>query len=151
MKNLGFYTLCIATVSFSLFISCNKKYERPDEYSVDLFKNERNEQQKKKLSPQEAAEKSLLIIKADSLAPTDHFKINNKKLTVYTITSGKILKSTKDSIGFPMRVISDYDLKVNSSSADSTTVYLIDPISYRLLIADLKVSYQALPSAPVSE
>lgn len=138
-------------VIISLPISCKKEYERPDHYSVDLFENERNEQQKKLLSPEEATEKSLIVIKSNSTELVNKSKINNKSLFVYQIKSGKAVKSTNDTIQFPIRLITDYDLKISKSNSDSTSIYLIRPLSYKLLVNKLQVQYQALPAAPLSK
>ena len=135
----------------SLTISCKKKYERPDQYSIDLFENERNEQPKKILTPKEALEKSDLVLKTDSIELTDNLKIDDKKVNIYKINSGTIVKSAKDSLRFPIKIISNYDLNINSQLTDSTTVYLINPQSYKLLITDIDISYQTLSSAPISK
>ena len=135
----------------SLTISCKKKYERPDHFSIDLFENERNEQPKKILTPKEASEKSLLVLKTNSIELTDHLKINDKKVNIYKINSGTIVKSAKDSLRFPIKIISNYNLNINSQLTDSTTIYLINPQSYKLLITDMGISYQTLSSAPVSK
>lgn len=130
----------------SLIISCEKKYERPDHFSIDLFENERNEQPKKILTPKEASEKSLLVLKTDSIELTDNLKIDDKKVNIYKINSGTIVKSAKDSIRFPIRIISNYNLKIDESKKDSTAVYLINPQSYKLLVKDMEIDYQTLPA-----
>ena len=149
MRISSLHIIFLMVVMISLPISCKKKYERPDHYSVDLFENERNEQQKKLLSPKEATDKSLIVIKSNTTELVNKSKINNKTLFVYQIKSGKSVKSTSDSIQFPIRLISDYDLKVSNS--DSVSIYLIRPLSYKLLINELQVQYQALPAAPLSK
>ena len=149
MKILKF--LLVLMTLTSLTISCKKKYERPDQYTIDLFENERNEQPKKILNQKEASEKSLLVLKTNSIELTDHLKINDKKVNIYKINSGTIVKSAKDSLRFPIKIISNYDLNINSQLTDSTTIYLINPQSYKLLITDLGISYQTLSSAPVSK
>ena len=136
-------------IIISLPSACKKEYERPDHFSVDLFKNERNEQQKKILSSDEALEKSLAVIKSGKTELVSSSKINNKPVYIYNIPDGKILKKTSDSIVFPLRIISGYDLKIKDIQADSATIYLTDPKSYKLLIKDLGVKFQTLPSAPV--
>ena len=150
MKTLSYHSKYIAFILVLFSISCDKKYERPDEFYIDLFKNEENEQQARTYTSQEAANKSLLVIKTDSILLTDQLKIDNRKINIYTINSGKILKKPKDSIIFPIRFISDYAVK-NNSPLDSATVYMISPQSYRLLITDLNISYQTLPLAPGSK
>lgn len=146
MKIPHYHSKYITIIVVFLLVSCNKKYERPDEYYIDLFRNEENEEHARTYTSQEAANKSLLVIKTDSILLTDQLKIDNKRIKIYTIYSGKILKKPKDSILFPIRLISDCT-KINPS-LDSATVYMINPRSYRLLITDLKVSYQTLPLAP---
>lgn len=139
----------ISLIILSFIVSCKKEYERPDHFAVDLFKNERNEQTKRVLSAEEAVEKSLLVIKSDKTQLISSPKIKNKTVFIYKIDDGKIIKSSKDSISFPIKIISDYDLKINSAKADSATIYLIVPKSYKLLIKEFDVIYQALPSAPI--
>lgn len=130
-------------------VSCKKEYERPDHFAVDLFKNESNEQKKRILSAEEAVEKSLLVIKSNKTELVSSPEINNRTVFIYKINDGKIIKNSKDSIVFPFKIISDQDLKINRDAKDSTTVYLIAPKYYRLLIKDFDVKYQILPSAPV--
>jgi len=145
MKIAKFYLLCgIIVLSFS--VSCKKKYERPDHFSVDLFENERNEQPKKILSSQEALNKSLMVIKTDSIELVNHLELEGKNVNIYKINSGMIVKSAKDSIRFPIRIISNYNLEVYESKKDSTAVYLINPQSYKLLVKDMEIDYQTLPA-----
>lgn len=143
MKILRFLTLMILV---SLIISCKKKYERPDQYSIDLFQNEKNEQPKKTLTSQEASDKSLLVVQTNTIELINNFKIEEKTINIYKITSGTIVKSAKDSIRFPIKIISNYDLKINDSKKDSITVYLINPQSYKLLVKDMEIDYQTLPA-----
>ena len=138
--------LVLITISLS---SCKKEYERPDHFSVDLFKNERNEQQSRILSAEEAAEKSSLVITSSGTELVSNQKINNKTVFIYKINNGKITKTAGDSIAFPFRIISDQDLRIKEGKKDSLTIYLIAPKSYKLLIKDFDVKYQTLPSAPV--
>ena len=145
MKISGFYFFYIMVAIFSLPISCKKEYVRPDHYAIDLFANERNEQQKKILSVDEATEKSLFVIKSNTIELINSSKINAKTIYIYKINSGRILKPSEDSLQFPVRIISNYDLKLKSKK-DSSVIYLIDPLSYKLLIKEFEVTYQTLPS-----
>jgi len=145
MKTAHFYSLYLI-VFLSFTISCKKKYERPDHFSIDLFENERNEQPKKILTPQEALDKSLIVIKTNAIELVDNLKPDDKKVNIYKINSGKIVKFAKDSLRFPIRVISNYDLKIGKAKNDSTAVYLINPQSYKLLIKDMSIDYQTLPA-----
>lgn len=151
MRISNFYIISTAIVIISMLVSCKKKYERPDHYSVDLFENERNEQQKKMLSHEEATKKSLIVIKSNSTELISRSKINNKALFIYQIKSGKTVKSSNDTIQFPIRLISDYDLNISKPNSDSASIYLIRPQSYKLLVNELQVQYQALPAAPLSK
>lgn len=143
MKILRFLTLMILV---ALIISCKKKYERPDQYSIDLFQNEKNEQPKKTLTSQEASDKSLLVVQTNTIELINNIKIEEKTINIYKITSGTIVKSAKDSIRFPIKIISNYDLKINDSKKDSITVYLINPQSYKLFVKDMEIDYQTLPA-----
>jgi len=129
--------------------SCKKEYERPDHFSVDLFRNEKNEQQKRILTREEAVEKSLIVIRSNETELISSPKINNKTVFIYKINKGRITKSSVDSIFFPVKIISDKDLKSDQAKKDSTTMYLVAPKSYKLLVKDFDVKYQILPSAPV--
>ncbi|KQR94374.1 hypothetical protein ASG01_00350 [Chryseobacterium sp. Leaf180] len=142
--------LCLISVAtaFIFIFSCEKKYERPDHYSVDLFENERNEQKKRMLTAEEALEKSILVLKTDKTELLGNPKINNRSVFVYKIADGEILKSRNDSVDFPIRIISDYDLFSKRKKEDSATIYLVKPTSYKLLIKDFGVSYQTVPLAP---
>jgi len=145
MKTAKFYLL-FGTILLSFSVSCKKKYERPDHFSVDLFENERNEQPKKILTAEEALNKSLMVIKTDSIELVNHLELEGKNVNIYKINSGRIVKSAKDSIWFPIRVISNYNLKIDESKKDSTAVYLIHPQSYKLLVKDMEIDYQTLPA-----
>jgi len=145
MRTAHFYILYMI-ILLSFTISCKKKYERPDHFSIDLFENQRNEQPKKALTPQEASDKSLFVIKTNTIELINNFKIEDKNVNIYKINSGIIVKSAKDSIRFPIKIISNYDLKINDSDKDSTAVYLINPQSYKLLVKDMGVDYQTLPA-----
>lgn len=149
MKNVVALPMLLMIILFSLILSCKKKYERPDQFSVDLFENERNEQKKKFLSEEEASEKSLFVIKSDSTELMSETKTSAKTLYIYKINSGKFLKKSSDSIQLPVQIISDYKILKIPSQKDSITLYLIDPLSFKLLTKELDVKYQALPSAPV--
>ncbi|MNK65093.1 hypothetical protein D3C87_843790 [compost metagenome] len=133
-------------ILLALVISCKKKYERPDHFSVDLFENERNEQPKKTLTPQEALGKSLIVLKTIDIELLNNFKIEDKNIKIFKINSGTIVKSAKDSIRFPIKIISNYDLKINDSNVDSIAVYLIRPQLYKLLVKDIEIDYQTLPA-----
>ncbi|WDF45904.1 hypothetical protein PQ459_13450 [Chryseobacterium sp. KACC 21268] len=143
MRKVNIYTQFIL---LALVISCKKKYERPDHFSVDLFENERNEQPKKTLTPQEASGKSLLVLKTIDIELLNKFKIEDKNIKIFKINSGTIIKSANDSIRFPIKIISNYDLKISDSNVDSIAVYLIKPQSYKLLVRDIKIDYQTLPA-----
>ena len=142
------FLLIYTVVIISLPVSCKKDYVRPDHYALDLFENERNEQHKKILSADESLEKSLLVIKSSKIELISSQKISKKTLYIYNINDGRMIKKVKDSIGFPIRIIADQVLKTGSGRTDSATIYLIAPGSYRLLIVDLGVKYQILPSSP---
>lgn len=146
MKQPEFYLLLLFSM---VLIACDKKYERPDRYSVDLFKNEKaqQQQQKKILTPEEALSKSMLVLKTDSLQLLGNPRIGSKSVYVYKISVGKILKNENCSVAFPVRIISDVDLLKKKKEADSAVVYLVKPTSYKLLIKDFGVSFQTLAAS----
>lgn len=146
MKSISLYLYLI--IFFSL-CACKKEYERPDHYALDLFENERNEQGKKILSKEDAIEKSLFVVKSTDTKLVSSPKINGKLVYIYNINSGKMLKTSRDSLSFPTRIISDYDLKFNPVRSDSATIFLINPKLFKLLIEEFGVKYQTLPSAPI--
>ena len=145
MKTAQFYLLC-GTMLLLTSVSCKKKYERPDQFSVDLFENERNEQPIKILTPEEAMNKSVLVIKTDSVKLINHLELEGKNINIYKINSGKIVKSANGIIRFPISVISNHNLKIEETKKDSVAVYLINPQSYKLLVKDMAIDYQTLPS-----
>jgi len=149
MRIPGFYTILMMLATLSAATSCKKEYVRPDHYAVDLFQNEKNEQKKRVLSHEEAAEKSLIVIKSNETELLSTPVINKKAVYIYKINAGRLMKTDKDSIVFPVRIISGQDLKLGSAKSDSLFMYLIKPGSYKLLVDDFGVRYQILPSSPV--
>ncbi|MBV6881834.1 hypothetical protein NG800_018260 [Epilithonimonas ginsengisoli] len=101
---------------------------------------------KKTLTPQEALGKSLIVLKTIDIELLNNFKIEDKNIKIFKINSGTIVKSAKDSIRFPIKIISNYDLKINDSNVDSIAVYLIRPQLYKLLVKDIEIDYQTLPA-----
>lgn len=137
MKNLKIYFPLLILLTF--LNNCKNKYERPDQYSIDLFQNEqRNDNQG--ISHKEALELSKIVIIVDSLQLLDSYKKKNNSFFVYKIISGKVEKESNDTILFPINIFSTNHL----NKTKNERLYLEDLKSYKLMIKDFNIRYQVL-------
>ncbi|HCC94400.1 MAG TPA: hypothetical protein DEQ26_08755 [Flavobacteriaceae bacterium] len=67
---------------------------------------------------------------------------------VYQLTTGKIEKGIKDSVHFPMNILST---RAINKSEKSTKIYLEDLKSFKLLVSDFDIKYQIIFRSPLSE
>ncbi|WP_313376266.1 hypothetical protein [Chishuiella sp.] len=138
--NINKYMLkIIFPLCFILLISCKKKYERPDQFQIDLFENERKKEDSiQLLTKEEELKLAEVIIKVDSIKLLDH---NNNKIYVYQIISGKVGKGNIDSISFPLNILSTKEIQFNQKTKD---LYLENIKSYKLLVKDFNINYQVI-------
>lgn len=133
-----------------LFSGCEKKYERPDQYNVDLFANERGANKAYVMNKNEAFEASTLVLGTSDIAITDSSKGRGKSFFIYKIKSGGILKTTRDSVvNFPLRFISNQRLQFKKENNDSLYIYLETLKGYKMIGEELNIKYQWLKAAPI--
>ncbi|MCC2590640.1 hypothetical protein [Chryseobacterium sp. MFBS3-17] len=126
---------------------CEKKYERPDRYAIDLFATEAAEEIPV-LSADEAAERSDLILRTNMLLLADSASAAAKKLYVYEVQQGRFSKGNNDSTAvWPFRFISDYEIR-KPAHDDSASIYLQKASSYTIITNALNIRFQAVPYAP---
>ncbi|KMQ69467.1 hypothetical protein ACM39_04185 [Chryseobacterium sp. FH2] len=136
------------TVFFVAFLcSCEKKYQRPDEYNVDLFKDERQENTAYVMSEAEAYDKSDMVLSSSDIKLIDSSSGRGKSFFIYKITSGSVRKTTRDSVvAFPIEILSTQKLKLKQ---DSSYIFLEKLKGFRFIAEEKKIKYQWVSAAPV--
>ncbi|WP_264743219.1 hypothetical protein [Chryseobacterium oryctis] len=128
-------------------MSCEKRYQRPDEYKVDLFEDEKSENQAYVMSEDEAFDNSDMVFSTSEIKLIDSSSGRGKSIFIYKINSGNILKTTRDSIvHFPIEILSTQKLKIDK---DSSYVFLEKLKGFRFIAEEKKIKYQWLKGAPV--
>jgi hypothetical protein len=134
-------------LSFTFF-NCKKKYERPDQYSVDLFENEQKIDDHT-LSKKDAFELSKAVIKTDSVQLLDQSKLKNKStIFIYKIEKGNVEKGENDSIKFPLNILTSTKIE---TKAKPISIYLVDLTLYRLMVRDFNIKYQTISEKVVED
>lgn len=128
--------------------SCEKKYERPDHYEVDLFADERQEGKAYIMSEDECSEGSELVIASSTVKLADSSDGRGKPFFIYKVNSGEVLKTMRDSVlDYPFQFLSHQRLKLKKN--DSIYVYLKQLKGYRFIAQEKNIKYQWLKAAPV--
>ncbi|WP_419868388.1 hypothetical protein [Chryseobacterium sp. CT-SW4] len=149
MKTQLIYSILMLS-GILILSGCEKKYQRPDEYKVDLFKNENKENQAYVMSEDEAYDQSEVVLATADIKLVDSSAGRGNSIFIYKIDSSLILKSEKDSIiSFPLEILSTQRLKINSTSHDSLYVFLQKLKGYRFIASQKNLKYQWLKNAPV--
>ena len=132
-----------------LIVSCEKKYQRPAEYQVDLFENERNQaNQPYVMNEDEAYEASEMVLATSDITVSDSSTGRGKPFYVYRLNSGSLLKTKTDSvIHYPFIFLSNQKLKLKNK--DSVYIFLQKLNGYRFIAEEKKIKYQWLKAAPV--
>lgn len=126
---------------------CEKKYEAPDHYAVDLFKDERTEGKAYIMNEEECFDGSELVIASGNVKLADSSKGRGKTFFLYKVRSGKMMKTIRDSVvEYPFMFLSDQRLKLKN---DSIYLYLKKLEGYRFIAAERNLKYQWLKAAPV--
>ncbi|MGN7757813.1 hypothetical protein ACTJIV_10050 [Chryseobacterium sp. 22532] len=126
---------------------CEKKYQAPDHYAVDLFKDERQQGKAYIMNEEECFDGSELVIASSNVKLTDSSKGRGKTFFLYKVRSGKVLKTIRDSVmDYPFMFLSDQRLKLKP---DSIYLYLKKLEGYRFIAAERNLKYQWLKAAPV--
>lgn len=150
MKNINYTIILTILIIPIFFYSCKKSYERPDEYEVDLFKNERvSNDTIQMLTKEKSFEQAEIVISTNKIKLLDSMvKQGKTPIYVYQLTTGKIEKGIKDSVHFPMNILST---RAINKSEKSTKIYLEDLKSFKLLVSDFDIKYQIIFRSPLSE
>ncbi|KPE49260.1 hypothetical protein AOB46_20795 [Chryseobacterium indologenes] len=126
---------------------CEKKYQSPDHYKIDYFKNERQEGKAYIMNEDECFDASELVIGSSSVKLVDSSSGRGKPFFLYQVRSGKILKTVRDSVmNYPFMFLSHQRLKLKN---DSMYLYLKRLEGYNLIREDRNLNYQWLKAAPV--
>lgn len=130
-----------------LMMSCEKKYQRPDHYEIDLFADERQEGKAYVMNPEECYNASAMVIASHEVKLVDSSSGRGKSFFIYKVNSGKIMKTTRDSaVQYPLQFLSEQKLKLKK---DSIYVYLEKLEGYRFIAEEMELKYQWLRGAPV--
>lgn len=150
MKNINYTIILTILIIPIFFYSCKKSYERPDEYEVDLFKNERvSNDTVQMLTKEKSFEQAEIVISTNKIKLLDSMvKQGKTPIYVYQLTNGKIEKGIKDSVHFPMNILST---RAINKSEKSTKIYLEDLKSFKLLVSDFDIKYQVIFRSSLSE
>lgn len=131
----------------AFLVGCEKKYQRPDEYKVDLFKDERSENQAYVMSEDEAFDKSEMVLSSSTTKLVDSSSGRGKPFYIYKISSAGIEKTTRDSVvSFPIEILSTQKLKFEK---DSSYIFLEKLNGFRFIAEEMKIKYQWVTGAPV--
>ncbi|WP_445431390.1 hypothetical protein [Chryseobacterium indoltheticum] len=149
MKKFTFYTL-LACLLFAV-LSCEKEYQRPRQYEVDLFKNEKKDSnQAYIMSEDEAYGISDMVVASSDISVTDSSSGRGKAIYIYSINSGELLFSKRDSvISYPYRFLSNQRLNLKKEENDSVYVFLEKLKGYKSIAEVKQIKYQWLKGAPV--
>lgn len=143
-KKFGFFLPVLLLIVLS---GCEKKYQQPDHYSVDLFKDERKEGKAYIMNEEECFDGSELVIASSHVKLADSSKGRGKTFFLYKVRSGKILKTIRDSVEtYPFMFLSDQRLKLRN---DCIYLYLKKLEGFRFIAAERNLKYQWLKAAPV--
>lgn len=130
-----------------LLVSCEKKYQSPDQYEDDLFANERQEGKAYIMDEEECFDGSELVLTSSEVKLADSSKGRGKTFFLYKVRSGNVLKTVRDSaLDMPMMFLSPHKLKLKEGSM---YLYLKKLDGYRFIAKDRNLKYQWLRGASV--
>lgn len=128
-------------------VSCEKKYQSPNQYKKDLFEDERQEGQAYIMNKEECIDGSDMVLVSSDVKLVDSSSGRGRPIFIYRLTSGTIEKTTRDSvITYPLQFLSNQRLKLKR---DSMYIFLKKLNGYRFIAEEKKLKYQWLKSAPV--
>lgn len=143
MKGWLFYFLPIIFVIFS----CEDKRVQQN-HPIDLFADEIKEGKAYIMKPQECFDESDMVISSSNIKLIDQSQGRGKSIFIYKLISGKVEKTTRDSIvDFPFSFLSNQQLKFKKDSA--SYIYLKKMEGYRFIAKEKHLKYQWLKAAPV--
>lgn len=134
-------------VLMALLVSCEKKYQSPDQYEEDLFADERQQGKAYIMNEEECFDGSELVLASSNVKLADSSKGRGKTFFLYKVRSAKVLKTVRDStFDMPMMFLSPHKLKLKE---DSMYLYLKKLDGYRFIAKDRNLKYQWLRGASV--
>ena len=140
-------TCTITILLLVVMTGCEKKYERPDHYEVDLFANERKEGKAYIMNEEECFDGSEMVVTSSSVKLADSSIGRGRPFYIYKVKSGKMIKSVRDTVvDYPFQFLSNQRLKLKY---DSIYVYLKKLEGYRFIAKERNINYQWLKAAPV--
>lgn len=143
MKGRLFYFLPL----IFLALCCEEK-KIQQKQAVDLFADERQEGKAYVMKPQECFDESEMVVSSGSVTLVDQSSGRGKSIFIYRITSGEVLKTTRDSvINFSFQFLSNQKLPFKKDSV--SYIYLKKLEGYRFIAKEMKLKYQWLKAAPV--
>lgn len=143
MKGRLLYFLPVITVIFS----CEDKRIQQN-HPIDLFADERQEGKAYIMKPQECFDGSDMVVSSSNIKLVDQSSGRGKSVFIYKVNSGKILKTTRDSIvNFPFQFLSNQRLNFHRDS--TSYIYLKKLEGYRFIAEEKHLKYQWLKGAPV--
>lgn len=143
MKGRLFYFLPVIFVIFS----CEDKRVQQN-HPIDLFADEIKEGKAYIMKPQECFDESDMVISSSNIKLIDQSQGRGKSIFIYKLISGKVEKTTRDSIvNFPFSFLSNQQLKFKKDSA--SYIYLKKLEGYRFIAKEKHLKYQWLKAAPV--
>lgn len=138
----------LSVILLTLVASCEKKYERPDHYEVDLFADERQEGKAYIMNEEECFDGSEMVIASSTVKLADSSDGRGRPFFIYKVNSGEILKTVRDSVlDYPFQFLSHQRLKLKNN--DSMYLYLKQLKGYRFIAQEKNIKYQWLRAAPV--
>lgn len=133
-----------------LLVSCEKEYQRPRKYEIDLFKNEKKENHAYVMPEDEAYGISDMVIASSDISVSDSSSGRGKAFYIYNVNSGELLFSKRDSvISYPFKFLSTQKLNLKKEKSDSVYVFLETLKGYKFIAETKKIKYQWLKGAPV--
>ncbi|GEN77656.1 hypothetical protein [Chryseobacterium hagamense] len=117
-------------------------------HKIDLFADERQEGKAYVMKPQECFYESDMVVSSADIQLVDQSSGRGKSIFIYRVNSGKVLKTTRDSVVvFPFQFLSNQRLMFRRDSTSYT--YLKKLEGYRFIAKQMKLNYQWLKAAPV--
>ncbi len=129
------------------WVGCEEKRIHQDQ-KIDLFADERQEGKAYIMKPQECFYESDMVVSSADIQLVDQSSGRGKSIFIYRVNSGKVLKTTRDSVvAFPFQFLSGQRLMFRRDSTSYT--YLKKLEGYRFIAKPMNLKYQWLKAAPV--
>ena len=128
-------------------VGCEEKNLHQN-HKIDLFADERQEGKAYIMKPQECFDESDMVVSSSDIQLVDQSSGRGKSIFIYRVNSGKVLKTTRDSlVTFPLQFLSGQRLMFRRDSTSYT--YLKKLEGYHFIAKPMNLKYQWLKAAPV--